>query len=166
MFIVRKEAHGGSVAVFEQWLDCREERGATRSSCKCNEDEHDDNVFSTAMGSSLLKKMFSSNSLLYTAPHPKAEGASDLQQMWRRSSSDWLCDTAEWVHNSIFKQTLLFVRCQLWGEHQRWFNLIWADFKVKSTVCSQHNSYITWPNWWEHLYDTLHVYGAQCNVHT
>ena len=54
MFIVRKEAHGGSVAVFEQWLDCREERGATRSSCKYNEDEHDDNVFSTAMGSSLL----------------------------------------------------------------------------------------------------------------
>ena len=59
--IVRKDAHGGSAAVFGQRLDCRGERGATRSSCKCNQDEHDDNVFSTAMGSSLLtgKKMCS-----------------------------------------------------------------------------------------------------------
>ena len=59
--IVRKDAHGGSAAVSGQRLDCRGERGATRSSCKCNQDEHDDNVFSTAMGSSLLtgKKMCS-----------------------------------------------------------------------------------------------------------
>ena len=50
-------------------------------------------------------------------PHSSSSfGALDLQQMWRRSHSDWLCDKAEWAHNSIFKQTLLFVRCQLWGD--------------------------------------------------